>query len=96
MAFTSAVGDGNTYVPGAELEKDGAMYLCCAELFPGHEKTHSWEMFHGIVPGCSQDFKDMLKFLIDATKKTDVLVVADGRSEVARKENSGLIGGGGW
>ena len=91
MASSSAVGVAETAVPGIDEVSEGAMYICCSELFPGHETTHSKEMFRGVVPGCNDAFKELVKFLSMATQKEDVLIVSDGRGEVTRKEIRSIL-----
>ena len=68
-------------------------------MFPGHAVTQTQEMFRSIVAACSEGFTEIVKFLTTAMDKTDVFVIADGRSEVARTEIrellASLVGGDG-
>ena len=82
----SAVGEKKTVD-----EKAGTMFLCSADLFLGHSKTHSPETFRGIISGCAPEFKELVKWLVVAKKNDDVLVVADGRSDVARDGLGALV-----
>ena len=82
-ASTSAVNGGDTGV--IEPERVGTMYICFAELFPGHEVVINSETFRGI-PRCSKEFKELVKVLLKAAKKEDVVIVSDGRSDVVQKE----------
>ena len=43
-------------------------------------------MFRGVITGCTPDFKELVTWLINSKQNDDVLVVSDGRSEVARKQ----------
>ena len=83
-ASTSAVDGGDTGV--IEQERVGTMYICFAELFPGHEKIMNPETFRGLIPRCSEEFKDLVKILLKAAQKDDVVIVSDGRSYVVQKE----------
>ena len=85
MASTSAFGDGITGVPGIDQEKDGTMYFCCAELFPGHEAHFAQETFCGLLSACSHDFKEVVKLMLMSSERDDVVIVSDGRSELTRR-----------
>ena len=61
VACTSAVGDVE---PDIDQENIGTMYLCCADLFPAHETTFSRATFRGILPSCSNEFKELVKDLL--------------------------------
>ena len=67
------------------------MLLCSAELFLGHALTHNSNTFRGIVSAVGEGFKETFMFLTTAMEKQDILLVADGRSEVARKEIRELL-----
>ena len=88
---TAAVGDGNTGVPGIDQEKNGTMYLSCAELFLGHEGHFTNETFRGLLSCCSTDFKEAVKLLLMKSEKDDVVIVSDGRSELIRKEIRAIL-----
>ena len=86
VASTSAVGDGDTGVPSLEQEKNGTLFLCCAELFLGHEAIFNRETFRGILPSCSSFFKELVKVLLVGAQRDDIVLVSDGRSESIRKD----------
>ena len=67
------------------------MFLCSAELFLGHSYLHNPEVFRGVITGCAPEFKEMVKWLVTAKQNQDVVVVTDGRSEVARKQIRELL-----
>ena len=67
------------------------MFLLSAELFPGHSQMHSPEMFRGIVSGCADFFREMVKWVFVAKQNADVVIISDGRSEVARKQIRDLL-----
>ena len=49
-------------------------------------------MYRGVITGCSSEFKELVKSLIAGKQNDDdVLVVSDGRSEVARKQIRSLF-----
>ena len=86
VASPSAVGDGDTGVPSIEQEKNGTMYLCCAELFPDHAILSTCDTFRGIPIFCSTYFKETVKLLLVIAEDDDVVIVSDGRSDLIQRE----------
>ena len=62
------------------------MFLVCAEMFPGHASMHSPKMFRGVIAGASPEFKELVKWVVTAKKQMDVVIISDGRSDVARRQ----------
>ena len=91
VAFTSAVGDGERGLPDSEQEKNGTLFLCCAELYLGHEEKWNRDTFRGILPSCSSFFKDLVKVLLGAGQRDDIVIVSDGRSESIRRDVRALF-----
>lgn len=83
----SAVGDNKKNVE----QQNRRLFLACAELFPGHSSTHSNDIFRGVITGCTAEFNELVKWMVTAKQQTDVVVIADGRSEVARKQIRNLL-----
>ena len=91
MVAASAIGEGITVVPATVEEKVCMMYICFAELFPGHESTQNSETFRGLLPDCSSQFIDMVTLLLTTSGPDDAVIVADGRSAVIQEKLRALF-----
>ena len=70
----------------AATARRGTLYICFAELFPGHALTHTSETFRGLIGSISSDFKELIKIVAARPSGDDVAIISDGRSERARRE----------
>ena len=62
------------------------LWLLSAELFPAHVRDHSpdtFRLFHGSI---RQDLRTAIAWMLKQRSQMDIVVVADGRSECARRE----------
>ena len=62
------------------------LWLLSAELFPAHVRDHTpdtHKLLHGSI---HQDFKTAIAWMLKQRSQMDIVVVADGRSECARRE----------
>ena len=50
------------------------MFLACAELFPCHSLVHGPETFRGVPGNAAPEFKEVIKWLITARKRKDVVL----------------------
>ena len=57
-----------------------------AELFGEHATTYNRDTFRGIIAGISAEFRDLVKWIITAKQANDVVLIGDGRSEIARAQ----------
>jgi hypothetical protein len=94
----SAIGDGKQGKKNSSPKKDtcskssgGTMFLCFAELFPLHVKTHCPDSFRGVITDCAPEFLEVVKWLVMAKQPADSLIISDGRSEVARRHIRDLL-----
>jgi hypothetical protein len=89
----SAVGDGSK-AKGAQKQQreEVTLYIACAELFGPHALQHNRETFRGIVDRCSDEFKEVVKWMMASKSARDAAIVADGRSEPIRRELRALLG----
>ena len=90
---TSAVGEKKPATEANGQKNEGTLFICSAELFPGHGQLHNPDMFRGVITGCTPEFKDLVKWLVAAKDSQDQLIIGDGRSEVARKQIRDLLTG---
>ena len=67
------------------------MYICCAELFLGHEAQQTSETFRGLLSSFTADFKELVTRVIQRSERDDVVIVSDGRSEEIRKTIRGIF-----
>ena len=64
--------------------KASTMFLACAELFPCHSLAHGPETFRGVPGNAAPEFKEVIKWLITARQRKDVVLISDGRSDSIR------------
>ena len=62
------------------------LFLAFAELFPKHSELHGIDTFRGIPQQCSTEFTGLVGWIGGLKRETDVVAVADGRSDVVRNE----------
>ena len=71
---------------GSAPKKPITMFLLCAELFPFHSQLHGPDTFRGIPTTCSPEFQHLINWVITAKQQADVVIIADGRSDMARDQ----------
>ena len=69
---------------GKSAVGDTRLLLACAEQFPAHSSSHGPESFRGVPLQCSPEFTELVEWLTKAKHTADVVVIADGRSEIVR------------
>jgi hypothetical protein len=61
------------------------MWMACADLFPHHADEHHEELWNSwSQTEISAEFTVLITWMLSAASKTDVVVVADGRSDIMR------------
>ena len=91
---SSAVGEkgkrsGSKTASGKQ--RQGTMFVCFAELYPGHATQHTPEMFRGVIAGITPEFKELIRWVVNAKQQLDVVIISDGRSDTARSQIRELL-----
>ena len=79
-------GKGKGKLADKPVVRNGTLLLCSAELCPGHALQDTDDTFHGIIPGISEHFKDMIRLAAERLGENDVFCIGDGRSDSARRQ----------
>ena len=62
------------------------LYLLCAELFPPHNYIAGPDAHRGVAALAKPEFKAMIQWMLTAKRGSDVIAIADGRSDYTRNK----------